>query len=256
VRVLGQLAARQLSLEPRGRAGTDLDVGDGFRLPSIEDVGPDEVTLWEAVVGEVTATAAVARISDLLFLRRVRKAGVHARQAARAYLTAVGDRPDDLNTTTYLLRAWTPFRLVKASDIEDAVLDAIERRIDALVIGDGRNRPGVLYPLIAALGDRPLDRTRAQRLHARANTVSRRARRNRSPMPRIHDPRSRRPRPSPRTVQLWRPPFDSCAAVRRDGDGAHGTASSRRPPRQRARGRRRGSGPVRDHGRRPPDRHG
>jgi hypothetical protein len=78
----------------------------------------------------------------VLFLRRIGQAGVHARQAARAYLTAVGDRPDDLDTTTYLLRAWTAFRLVKASDIEDAVLDAIGRRIDALVIADGRNRPG------------------------------------------------------------------------------------------------------------------
>lgn len=171
VRVLGQLAARPLNLELRGRPGTDLAVGGGLGLPSIRDVGADDVALWEALAEEVTAPAALARLSDLLFLRRVGNVGGHARRAGRAYLDAVGDRADDMDTTTYLVRAWTLCRLVKAAEVEGEVLDEIERRVDSLVAGDGKNRPGVLFPLVAALCEKPLDATQTTSLRDHANTV-------------------------------------------------------------------------------------
>jgi hypothetical protein len=135
------------------------------------DVDVDDVALWEALATEVTAPAALARISDLLFLRRVGNVGGHARRAARAYLDAVGDHADDMDTTTYLLRAWTVCRLVKAADMEGGVLDEIERRVDALLDGDGNQRPGVLYPLAGALCEKPLDGTRIQSLRDHVNTI-------------------------------------------------------------------------------------
>lgn len=54
---------------------TDVDVGDTLR-PLHRDVEPDDVTMWEALVAEVTAPAALARVKNRLFRRRAGNAGI------------------------------------------------------------------------------------------------------------------------------------------------------------------------------------
>ena len=165
VDALGRLAGRPLSLEPDGRPGAELKAGDmGAAMPDVPEVSSDEVLLWTALADLVSAPAAVARIHDLLFLRREGDVGRSARQAAQAYVAATLGRPNDLDTTTYLLRAWTLARLVKGQDLEQSALLEIERRATALVDSATNDRPGVLHPLVAALCEPPLDRTQAERL--------------------------------------------------------------------------------------------
>jgi hypothetical protein len=107
---------------------------------------------------QVAAPAARARLSDLLFLRREGRVGDHARRAITAYLDAIENRPDDMDTTTYIPRAWTLVRQIRAQDLEPQVLDRIKDRVDGLVVGDGRAMPGVMLPLLSALTEKPLDR--------------------------------------------------------------------------------------------------
>lgn len=157
VRVLSHIAARRLSLQADGRAGAELKADGGILLPAIPDVDDEEVRLWNALIGEVTAPAAIARLSDLLVVRRSGNVGEHGRRAANAYLDAIRGRVSDLDTTIYLLRAWTVYRSVKAHELEPVVLTELQKRIDTLVDGDGLKHPGVLYPLLQAWCEKPRD---------------------------------------------------------------------------------------------------
>lgn len=153
VRTQGQTAARPLRLGMSGeRPGCDLQLGgDVPAMPLIKDIPPDVIELWANVADHVTAPGASARLHDLLFTRRHGNPAAHARAAVGGYLNAVGDAADDLDTTTYLMRAWTLARLVRTGDLEDAVLDELDRRVVRMFDGDGMKHPGVLYPLVEAL---------------------------------------------------------------------------------------------------------
>lgn len=171
VRALWQLAARPLRLVTHRRPGAELVVDGGAGLPAVKEVDADEVRLWEALVDAVTAPAAIARVSDLLFARRSGDVGAHARRAVLGYLDAVGAREDDLNTTTYLLRAWTISRLIKASELEAAALDQVERRVEAVLTSEGMNRPGVFHPLLQVLCEPPTDPARVLAVRKRTDAL-------------------------------------------------------------------------------------
>ncbi|MGW5148217.1 DUF4209 domain-containing protein [Rhodococcus koreensis] len=168
VRVLSHIAARPLSLEHGGRAGAELKADRSVLFPAITEVDNEEVKLWNALIEEVSAPAAIARLRDLLFVRRSGNVGEHARSAAHSYLDAIRGRESGLHTTTYLLRAWTAYRLVKATDMESDVLAELQQRIGTLVDGDGLKHPGTLFPLLRAWCEKPQDpsRTQAARTHA------------------------------------------------------------------------------------------
>lgn len=168
LRALKQAAARDLELARGDAAGAEF-LSDGVVLPAVADVSADEVLLWEALAERVTAPAALARLNDLLFLRRAGNPGARAKSAVRGYLDSNSGREDGFTTTVYLLRAWTLCRRVNAADLENAVLDDIQRRVDNLDAADGgQTMPGVMYPLLRTLCEKPLDAARASgvRMHA------------------------------------------------------------------------------------------
>jgi hypothetical protein len=170
LRALKQAAARDLELVRGDAAGAEF-VSDRVLLPAVADVPADEVLLWEAMAERATAPAALARLNDLLFLRRAGNPGARAKSAVRGYLDSIAGRDDGFTTTIYLLRAWTLCRRVNAAAIENTVLDDIERRVDVLeAAGAGQSMPGVMYPLLRTLCEKPLDATRVSgvRTHAAA----------------------------------------------------------------------------------------
>lgn len=170
-RVLGKIAARPLKLDHDGNPGVQLSDGNGFGIVTVSEVEADDVLLWVALVDTVTAPGAVARLSDLLFVRRDGKPGEHALRAIAGYLAAIGDQDNDLNCTKYLLRAWHLCRLIRNTALETRCRAEIEKRVDVLIAGDGMSRPGVLFPLVEAMCTVPLEIGRAPAAKTRIDSV-------------------------------------------------------------------------------------
>ncbi|MFI1236827.1 DUF4209 domain-containing protein [Nocardia salmonicida] len=164
LRALTLLACRPLK-QNRGLAGAELAV-DAASLatlwPSVADVPEDEVTLWTALADAVTVPAAHARLGDLLFARKVPKAGEYGRRAAQAYLIAVDQHEIDTRTTVYLLRGWTLARRLNDLGLENSALDVLIDHVGVIMAYHNRSMPGVLYPLLRVLCEKPRDSTRAE----------------------------------------------------------------------------------------------
>ncbi|MFE3701659.1 DUF4209 domain-containing protein [Nocardia tengchongensis] len=172
-RALTLLSCRPLK-QNVGVAGAELAV-DAASLSTlwarVADVADDEVALWTALADAVTVPAAHARLEDLLFARKVPKAGGYGRRAARAYLDAVDHREIDTRTTVYLLRAWTLARRLKDLSLENSALDVMIDHVNVLMANRNRPMPGALYPLLRVLCEKPRDSSRVDDLRRYVNTV-------------------------------------------------------------------------------------
>jgi hypothetical protein len=157
VRVLARTAAWPMHLGALGeRLGCELHPGGGVPgMPAISEISGDVVDLWAHLVSVVTSAGAAARLHDLLFTRRHGDVGAHGRQAVARYLDAVDGLDSDLDTSTYLMRAWTLARLMRAADLEDRVLDEVDHRLASLLADGRREHPGVFFPLLRALAEPP-----------------------------------------------------------------------------------------------------
>ncbi|WP_280377433.1 hypothetical protein [Nocardia wallacei] len=159
LRALTLLSCRPLK-QNVGVAGAEFAV-DAASLSTlwdrVADVADGEVALWIALADVVTMPAAHARLADLLFARKVPKAGGYGRRAAQAYLDAVDHREIDTRTTVYLLRGWTLARRLKDLGLENSALDVMIDHVDAIMANRNRSMSGVLYPLLRVLCEKPRD---------------------------------------------------------------------------------------------------
>lgn len=169
-RALGEIAARPLRMEPKGTPGAELDTSAGFGFDAASSASTDELALWSALIDTVSAPAAIARLGELLFARRAPRPGDHAHRAAQAYFDAVAASDFEYHATVHLLRGWTLARQLKDQTLENTALEMMTRRIDTLMEGEYRQKPGAVYPLLQVLCRPPHDTTRAgdQRKHASA----------------------------------------------------------------------------------------
>jgi hypothetical protein len=150
-RLLGQIAARPLRMEPKDTPGAELDTSAGFGLDAVSSASADELALWTALIDKVSAPAAIARLGELLFARRAPRPGDHARRAAKAYFDAVAASDFGYHATVHLLRGWSLARQLKDEALENTALEMMTRRIDTLMEGEYRQKPGAVYPLLQVL---------------------------------------------------------------------------------------------------------
>ncbi|MBF6206199.1 hypothetical protein IU483_19190 [Streptomyces gardneri] len=170
-RALGQIAACPLRMEPRGTPGAELDTGAALGREAVAAVGDDELALWTALIEKVRAPAATARLGELMFARKVPRAHEYARRAAQAYIDAVDSGDYQYDATVHLMRGWTLARQLKDQGIENAALDIMTARLNALMTGEFRERPGAVYPLLQVLCQNPRDTSRKQAQHEHAGAV-------------------------------------------------------------------------------------
>ncbi|MDE1675084.1 hypothetical protein [Nocardia gipuzkoensis] len=169
-RVLEQIAVRPLRMEPKDIPGAELDTSAGFGFDAASSASADELALWTALIDKVSAPAAIARLGELLFARRAPRPGDYARRAAQAYFDAVVASDFGYHATVHLLRGWSLARQLKDQALENTALKMMTRRIDTLMEGEFRQKPGAVYPLLKVLCRTPRDTSRArdQREHASA----------------------------------------------------------------------------------------
>lgn len=167
---VGRLAARPLQLDPAD-ASCKLQAERKHSLEAIRDASDATVDLWSAMAAIVATPGAIARLEDLLFIRKIGNGGVRARRAIRGYLDAVGNQENSRSVTTHVLRAWTLARAIKAVELENVVLDEIERRVDDLMSSELPRQPTSLLPLVRAMIRKPGDLARTQTLRAHAEAV-------------------------------------------------------------------------------------
>lgn len=157
VHAVGHDLQREAEGRPGCRLGRDVDE-DLLRWPRAVASAPrDALQLWEACAGSVSAPAAIARLEDLLFERRVGNGLQRARRAALSYLAAI-DEADDFGMAEVdaLLRAWTLARSVKERAV-DAEVRARMALIATEVMADSPGTdPGVVLPLLSALAQGPV----------------------------------------------------------------------------------------------------
>ncbi|KRD35207.1 hypothetical protein ASE27_15525 [Oerskovia sp. Root918] len=165
-RELAAVGGRSLSVGEMRKPGTEF-VADRF-LPDPKNASVDVVELWREVLGSVTHPAAVARLEELLMIRRDGNLVHRARHAAISYLAAVAGVDNSLTTGAYLTRAWTISRLFKLFDVEDVILDEIERRVR---LPGARQCIGHVMPLLAVIAQKPTNSLRQGALHATAEKL-------------------------------------------------------------------------------------
>lgn len=118
----------------------------------------DALRLWEAAAAAVTVPAAVARLEDLLFSRRVGNGLERARRASASYLEAVDDASEiGMSEVDALLRAWTLTRSVGEVELEAEIRDRMAGVVRALMEQDPGSQPGVVLPFLRALAQAPLE---------------------------------------------------------------------------------------------------
>jgi hypothetical protein len=157
VHVVGHDLQREVGGRPGCSLGRDVDEGL-LRWPRpIARTPADAVQLWEAAAEAVIAPAAVARLEDLLFERRVGNGLQRARRAATSYLAAV-DAADEfgMDEVDALLRAWTLARSVKEGSVDADVRDRMAQIAGAVMDEAPGTRPGVVLPLLRALAIGPV----------------------------------------------------------------------------------------------------
>jgi len=167
VRELGAVGGRTLNLGGLGQADCEVSFKQ-FWLPDPKTASADVVRLWTELLAQVTQRAAAARLEELLLFRRDGNLPARASHAALSYIEAVEGFGNDLTTATYLARAWTLSRKFRLVDLEDQVLDELERRIQA---SDGLEYPGVYMPMLAIMAREPTTASRQAALHDLAETV-------------------------------------------------------------------------------------
>ncbi len=142
--------------QPDGRAGCLLGRSteeELLRWPRPVGKAPEAaLQLWEAVARLATAPAAIARLEDLLFQRRVGNGRQRAGRAATNYLLAV-DAADEIgmDEVSGLLRAWTLARAVKEYAVEADVRRRMVEICEEVMANTPGSRPGVVLPLLGAL---------------------------------------------------------------------------------------------------------
>lgn len=158
---LVHMVGHDLQREVEGKPGCSLgrDVGeDLLRWPRpVKRAPPEAVLLWEATAGTVSAPAAIARVEDLLFERRVGNGLERARRAALSYLAAIDAAKDfGMAEVSALLRAWTLARSVREQVVEAAVRERMARIAEDVMTDNPGRQPGVVLPLLGALGQGPV----------------------------------------------------------------------------------------------------
>lgn len=136
--------------------------------PKPTEATEDVVKLWRAALDNDTEPCAIARLEELLIVRRDSNVPARARNAAQSYLASAKSLDDDLATCAYLTRAWSIARRFKFIDVEAAVLDHIEERVTHQKI---RAHMGRVMPLVAVLCQAPSDRSRLPTQHELAERV-------------------------------------------------------------------------------------
>lgn len=168
---LGRVAAyrmhlHQLGEQPGCRFGPQHDSGV-FAYPTrIAEVADDEVKLWKALAPRVLDPGAVARVHDLLGERGVNRRS-HAQAAGQAYLSidnaSVRDETGGLSLSgvAYLVRAW---ELSRRYNLWTLHADVQLRLYQAAVaeLAAARYAPGVLLPILEALGANAVRRQPAE----------------------------------------------------------------------------------------------
>ncbi|MGV9923385.1 hypothetical protein [Nocardia rhamnosiphila] len=170
-RVLGQIAARPLRMEPKNTPGAELHTAAGFGFGAASAASADELAFWTALIDKVSVPAAIARLGELLFARRAPRPGDYARRAAQAYFDAVAAGDFDYHATVHLLRGWSLARQLKDQALENTALEMMTRRIDTLMQGEYRQKPGAVYPLLQVLCRTPRDTSRARKQSVHASAV-------------------------------------------------------------------------------------
>lgn len=157
VHAVGHDLQRELGGRPGCSLGRDIDEGL-LRWPRpIANAPADALQLWETAAGTATAPAAIARLEDLLFERRVGNGLQRARRAATSYLAAVDAAAEfGMDEVDALLRAWTLARSVKEGAVDADVRHRMAQ-ISAAVMKEAPGaRPGVVLPLLQALAQGPV----------------------------------------------------------------------------------------------------
>lgn len=157
VHAVGHDLQREIEGRPGCSLGRDVDE-QLLRWPRPVTTAPaDALQLWEAAAGLVTAPAAIARLEDLLFERRVGNGLHRARRAATSYLEAI-DAADEfgMDEVDALVRAWTLARSVRDSAVDADVRHRMTEICGALMEAAPGTRPGVVLPLLRALAQGPV----------------------------------------------------------------------------------------------------
>lgn len=178
VHAVGHDLQREVGGRPGCMLGRDIGV-DLLRWPRpVPSAPPDAVQLWEATAASVSAPAAIARLEDLLFERRVGNGLERARRAALSYLAAIdAANKFGMAEVDALLRAWTLARSVKEQAVEAEVRERMARIADEVMTDAPGAHPGVVLPLLSALAQgtvSPHDPHDVDGLLARAAAVFRR----------------------------------------------------------------------------------
>ncbi|MGY2093067.1 hypothetical protein [Nocardia gipuzkoensis] len=137
-RVLEQITARPLRMEPKDTPGDELDTSAGFGFDAANSASAEELALWTALIDKVSAPAAIARLGELLFARRAPRPGDHARRAVQANFDAVVASDFEYHATVHLLRGWSLARQLKNQALENTALEMMTRRIDTPMEGEYR----------------------------------------------------------------------------------------------------------------------
>jgi hypothetical protein len=157
VHALGHDLQREVGGRPGCSLGRDIDEGL-LRWPRpIESAPEDAVQLWAAAAGMVTAPAAIARLEDVLFERRVGHGLQRARRAANGYLAAVDAAAEfGMDEVNALLRAWTLARSVRESAVDTDVRHRMAQISTESMEEAPGERPGIVLPFLSALAQGPV----------------------------------------------------------------------------------------------------
>lgn len=157
VHAVGHDLQREIGGRPGCSLGRNIDE-HLLRWPRpVASAPADALQLWEAAAMSVTAPAAIARMEDLLFERRVGNGLHRARRAASNYLLAIDVAAElGMDEVGALVRAWTLARSVREGAVDADVRHRMARICEEAMANTPGARPGVVLPLLQALAQGPV----------------------------------------------------------------------------------------------------
>lgn len=151
-------------LDSGGRGNPNINFALEPWLPDPAGASADVLQLWTELTTTLTAPAAKARLAELLMAAKHGKVHEHARDAVAHYRDAVAGKPTDFRVSTYLGRAWTIACQFGQVDLQDAVLDEFETRIQSGIW----KQDVVALGMLAIMCRKPATPSRTATLHGTA----------------------------------------------------------------------------------------